>query len=518
MSSSKPNLIKNTLVLSLIGILFQVIGVFFMIRVAQIFGANSKVDAYYYVLGIYFFLIQILQNVLKTILMPIVLSEQKNNSDNILDFYNGLISYSILFLTLISACFCVIILSDALQYIVPKSSSLVFYRQFFLFGLPLLFLNILYGIFSIIYNSYQRFGILEFLLNSRIVFVFIFMILLHRKLDTFSLIIGNLVGQIVVVVSAFYFLNREGILKFKFNFRLTPSLKYLFKFSVIPLIAGLFNASQPLVSNYYLANYSSEGAITLLAYLQKISSIPTLLFTAGFMTVFLSHISKLEVYSDIIEIRKSVTSSLSSLNTIVLPLILYLYIIREELFSLFFQNSKLTFGDLQIMKSSLLFFLISFYFLQIYSLLFRILIAKKLLRNVLFINILSSIIHLVLTIVLVKHFSFDLLGIIISMLSSNVAIVLFSFLYIHYRFHIFHFRYLLMNFFKTTFSLILTFFVMNYLYARMFYSYDKSVIFNLFLFSFLFFTLNYLLQIIAKNKDILALNSRFLQFVKSVNN
>ncbi len=486
-----------------------------MIKVAQIFGADSKIDAYYYVLGIYLFLILILQNVLKTVLMPILIDEQKNNSKNIIEFYNGLLSYSFLFLLVITLISIFIIQSDLFVYLLPINSPLLLYRQFFLLGLPLVFLNIIYSIFSLIYNSYQKFGVLEFLLNLRIPIAFIILIVLHKKLDTISLMIGNLVGQLIVVASAFYFLSSKNILNFKFNFQLSNSLKYVFKFSVIPLLAGVFNAMQPLISNFFLANYSSQGSITMLSYIQKISSIPTILFTSSFMTVFLSHISKLELDNNKVEIKKSITKSISSIGTLVLPVILYLFIIRQDLVNFFFKDSKLTAENLHVITSGLLLFLVSFYFSQIYSLLFRIFIAKKLLNMVLLINFISFFIHLLLTVLFVKIFKMDLLGTIISILSSNVLIVLISFVYINLKFNVLDLNYLYFNFIKTFISLVITFLIMTPLYSFISSIFIHFLIINLILFSILFFIFNFFIQYIVRNQDVLTFRDKIFSLINN---
>lgn len=510
-------MIKNTLILSIIGIIFQVVGVFYMIDVAKIFGANGKVDAYYYVLGVYFFFTLIFQNVLKSILMPVLMYERKNNINNITSFYNGLLSYSIVILTLVTFLIIFISQSDLVFYILPKNSSIETYRQFFILSAPVLFLSVIYSIFSSIYNSIQKFGLLDIFLNLRIIISYIFLIILYHKYDEYSLIIGNLIGLFMSVILTFFYLQKIKLIKFKFEFKTNLSLRKIFMSSPIPLIASIFTAFQPMVSNYFLGTYSSQGSLTILSNLQKIASIPTIIFTSGFLTVFLTQISKIEVEKNNFELKKTVSKSISAVSTFVLPTILLLYIIRNELIQVLFKNSKLTEEHLEIMSNGMTIFLFSFYFLQIYSLLFRIYVVKKLLFKILFLNVLSFICHYILTFVFVKVYNFDVIGTIGSMLLSNAFTTLYSFYYLHKKFRIFEINHLLRNMFKTLLTGFIIFILSDNAYHQLAYKYSNKFMLFTISYSILFVIAFFFFTILFKNDDILYLKNKVHIILKKYN-
>jgi putative peptidoglycan lipid II flippase len=484
--------LKSTLILSLIGILFQFVGVFFMIEVARIFGANSDVDAYYYVLGFYFFVILVFQNVLKITLMPILIYERENNKESILTFNNVLLSYAFLFITVITLLIVFISQTSLISYLIPQNSSIELYRQLFLFSAPILLLHIIYSILSLIYNSTQKFGFLEFILNLRIVFAYIILLIFYSKFGTFTLIIGNVIGQFMVVMVALFYLQKIKLIKFKFEFKYNQALINISRLSLISLFAGLFNAAQPIISNYFLGNFSPGGSLTILSNLQKVASIPSILFTSSFMTVFLSHISRLEVESNFEKIRNTVTKSLSAISTVILPVILIMFITKDEIMFILFNNTKLTVENLETMSFGLVIFLISFYFIQIYSLLFRIFIAKKLLRIILFFNFISFIVHFFLTFLFVNVLNLNVIGTVCAMCFSNLFIAVFSFAYLNYKFKFFNLGYIVKNYFKTTLSLLIIFLLTKGLYNQfltIFYDNNLIVVITFSIFIFLLYVI-----------------------------
>jgi peptidoglycan biosynthesis protein MviN/MurJ (putative lipid II flippase) len=510
---STNSFLKSTVILSVIGILFQLVGVFFMIEVARLFGANPEVDAYYYVLGFYFFVILVFQNVLKITLMPILIDERLNNKESILAFNNVLLSYTFLFITVITLIIVFISQTSLLSYLIPQDSSIELYRQLFLFGSPILLLNIIYSILSLIYNSTQKFGFLEFILNLRIVFAYIILLIFYQKFGTFTLIIGNLIGQFMVVVVALFYLQKIKLINFKFDFKYNQVLINISKLSLLSLFAGVFNAAQPIISNYFLGNFSPGGSITILSNLQKVASIPGILFTSSFMTVFLSYISRLEVESNFEKIRDGVTRSLSVISTVILPVILIMFITKDEVMFILFKNTKLTAVNLEKMSFGLVILLMSFYFLQIYSLLFRILVARKLLREILFFNFISFIVHFFLIFLFVNVLNLDVIGTVCAMCLSNLFIAVFSFAYLYIKFKVFNLSYISKNYFKTTLSLLITFFLAKALYNQFPIIIYDNILFGVITFSIFIFFLYVLFLRILRQDDLLYIKNILLSKV-----
>jgi peptidoglycan biosynthesis protein MviN/MurJ (putative lipid II flippase) len=490
-----------------IGVLFQLIGLLFMILVAKKFGANAKIDAYYYIIAIHFFLITVIQNVFKIILLPILIFEKNNNPQQIDLLFNNLIIVSSIFslsLTLLVIGFANL---EIFKSFFPSNLSIEYYRSILYLSSPLIFLNVLSSILSNMYNSYQKFGILEALFNSRIFISFLFFYLFSDYLQINSLILGNVIGQFIVLFISIYYLKSIKILNFKFEFRFHKSLIGISKVSIIPLISTVLVAFQPLVINYFLTKTNVLGSISLFNYSQKIASIPTIIFSAGMLTVFVSHVSNLEVKGYAAEIKNTTTKSVSFLITLILPLIIFISFARFEIVSILFNKSNLTSGQLLEISNTTVLLLLSLGFLQIHSILSRIFIVKQNTRILFFLSIGSFIIQVSSIYVFVIILNFLTYGVSFSLITTNAIILSLSIWYNIAKYNSIEINYIFKNFIKTIpaiFILLIIYFFGNNI-SNIIQNVFVTLFFKLFIIVFIYFSSLFYF----KHSDILLLFSYF---------
>lgn len=425
-----------------------------MVLVAKKFGADSKVDAYYYIIAVHFFLIAIIQNVFKIVLLPILIYEKEKNPDELNLLFNNLIIISIILSLLVTFVLIVFINLDFSRFFFPNELNFEYYKYLVYLSSPLIVLNILSSIVSNIYNSFQKFWFLEIVFNSRVLISLIVFYFLSDKIDVLSLILGNVLGQFIVLSIALYHLVANDIIKIKFELRLHRAMKSISKLTYLPFLSTILVAFQPLVNNYFLVEAHIEGNVSLFNYAQKIASIPTLIFSAGMLTVFVSHVSKLEVENKIEEVRNTITKNISFLVTVLIPSILFLFLIRFRLINLVFSGAKFSSSQVLIISNTLVILLVSFFFLQIHSLISRVFIVKQNTNFLVLISVIAFFVQLGSIYLLLYNFKFEIYGISIALIVTNFVVCVSSFLVANLKYNAINSKYVLLNLFK---SLLVTF-------------------------------------------------------------
>ncbi len=457
--STIVKILKQSSLLTLIGVFFQLIGLIFMVLVAKKFGADSKVDAYYYVIALHFFLIAIIQNVFKIVLLPVLIYEKEKNPHELNLLFNNLIFISIALSLLVTFFLIIFVNLDFSRFFFPKDLDFEYYKYLVYLSSPLIVLNILSSIISNIYNSFQKFWFLEIVFNSRVLISFLIFYFFSDKIDILSLILGNVLGQFIVLLFAIYHLVARDIVNIKFDLQLHSSIKSISKLTYLPFLATILGAFQPLVNNYFLVEAHIVGNVSLFNYAQKIASIPTLIFSAGMLTVFVSHVSKLEVENKTEEVRNIITKNISFLVTLLIPSILFLFLIRFKLINLIFSGAKFSSSQVLIISNTLVILFVSFFFLQIHSLISRIFIVKQNTNFLVFISIIAFFVYLVSIYVLLFIFKFENYGISFALIVTNFVVCISSFFVANFKYDSINTKYVFLNLVKSLFVTIPMYFL-----------------------------------------------------------
>lgn len=515
LKSKKSQILNQTILTSGINVLFQVIGLYYLKKIIDIFGATTELDAYYYTMSFYLILIAVFQNYFKIILTPALVKELESNRANVVNFQNKILSVStvvLLFLTLLIVLFSQ---TDYLYILLPQNSNISLYQKLFLYSSPILYLTIILGIFSSIFNSKLKFGLIEFISGTKIIIALIILILLHTKFSYVVLILGNVISLVVVNIIVFIYLHKKEFINFKFDLKIDKSLLMLLKTSSLPLISGIISSLQPIVSNYLLLSNSSKGSLTLFNIIQKFGSIPSLVFTSGFLTVFISHISKFEAENDYEKVKSSITQAISNILTINLPLIILFYLVKNDFLLFLLGDTKLNNNQIDEISVNMLWVLISLLFLQIYSVLWRVLVIKNEYKLILNLSLFNFFFSFIFFYILTKYFNYEIFGIVLSTFFVNASVLVYTIIYINKKYFYLDYKYLLLNFYKTFLSALITYIVYNctLIYIEfLFSSYVKIV--SLFVSVFIFCITYISIQYALKQKDIIYFVNIFFQKFK----
>lgn len=497
-------ILKQSSALTIIGVIFQIFGLLFMLLVAKKFGANAQIDGYYYIIAFHFFIITIIQNVFKIVLLPILITERTINPDQINLLFNNLFFLISSFAVILSIILIVLASSGMLQFFFPKSLDYDYYKDLFILSSPLILLNVSSSILINIYNSFQKFWILELINNSKflinLVFFYFFFDLLHIN----SLVLGNILGQLFILGFFIFYLSKTGIVSFKFNLKIHDSLGKITRLSFIPFLSTIIVAFQPLIINFFLLNTNISGSISLFNYSQKIASIPTVIFSAGMLTVFVSHISLLEANGNGEGIKNTTSKSVSFLFSFLLPIIAFIYWARYELISFLFKSDVFSKHQLTNISNTTTLLLVSLVFLQIHSLISRIFIAKQNTKLLFILSVIGSLLQILLIYVFVKKIHLIEYGIPVSIVITNFVILLLSIIYSILKYDLLNIKYILRNLLLSTLISISSVFLLSHIDV---YIYNFiNVSFYIILIKFIFIlSFNLFLLYKFKQSDVISL-------------
>ena len=484
-----------------------------MIQVAKKFGADSSIDAYYYVIAFHFFLISIIQNVFKIVLLPILIFEKEKNPSGINLLYNNLLVIGLL-ISLVMTCMLIIFINlDISQDLFPKNLEINFYKNLIYLSAPIVFLNVLSSVVISIYNSYQKFWVLEVVFNSRIMVSFIIFYFFSDNINVLSLVLGNVLGQLIVLLVGLYYIIKKKIVRLNFELKLHSSVRSISKLSFFPLLSTILVAFQPLISNYFLVQTNVIGNVSLFNYSQKIASIPTLIFSTGMLTVFVSHVAKLEVQKHFLEIKNTITKAISFLISLLIPTICFLYLIRIKIIKLIFNETNFSDSQILIISNPLIILLISYLFLQIHSLVSRIFIVKQNTGFLFLISLVAFLIQIIAVFVFIKEFHYSIYGVPFALISTNLFVSIISFSAAYFKYNSIDIRYVLINLLKSIVTSLIVFYLCSKFNNYTIIDNDYFSIIGLF---FLFSFGNAFILYIVKQQDFISLitYTKFLKIKK----
>jgi len=429
-------------------IISQLLGLLLTMFVAKKFGANNNIDIIYYIINISSFIIALFTGIFKTTLIPFIFNEVKKNQNNLSIIQNAFLTYFTIILLLLSVL--MIIFSETNFFFIsfPFLEEATFTKKIFYFSIPFIFFSVLQSLISTYSNINYKFGLAEIVNISKIIIALFVVFYLSNSLFESSIIIGNFVGAFASFFITIIYLKRNKLLNFYVDFRYLILFKRMLSLSIIPLLTSLMISSQIIVTNYLLGVYGTTGSITLLAFSQRFSSIPTLLFSSGFLTVFLTYSSKLEAENKSKELKNTITKSISFLSFLVIPTILYFVLIKEYFIKLLLIYTDFDKSQCNLISHGLIILLISALFLQFYSIVFRIYIIKKE-YNILFLfSIIYFVFHLIFSFFIIQYTSESLIGASIGIFASNFILLIISFFYIYKKHDVIDLNYVLKNFIK----------------------------------------------------------------------
>ncbi|OGC59299.1 hypothetical protein A3A70_02530 [candidate division WWE3 bacterium RIFCSPLOWO2_01_FULL_42_11] len=312
------------------------------ILVARSYGATSTTDAWFIALSIPGLYTAALFGALKAVFVPVFSEAVKKHPED-----EKLILGSAYFLIILSSCLIAILLYFLLPFIISyaagglNSASRVTALDLSREVLPLVVLTSIIGLMDTIYNAHQKFLAPIFTPFIRTATVFIGVYFFRGPLGIHALSYSSVLGEALQLLILAYILKRQNMFV---GIRATihPAIKRMTHLAMPPLASSFVLEFNPLVDKIMIAS-TAVGSITALNIANSWNEIPLLLLgTGGFMSVILSHWSKMKAETSLETVVKSVEESLLMVSYLLIPVLAVFFAFRYPIINFFYANRQFT--------------------------------------------------------------------------------------------------------------------------------------------------------------------------------
>lgn len=384
-------------------VLSKILGLGREMSIAAAFGATRTADAYYVALAIPAVLFAIVGAAITTIFIPIFTEYRKKDEESFTILANSTLN-AILLVVGILAILGMVFTPLLVKLIAPGFSGADFELTVSLTRI-LLPAIILMGInhWSIGFlHSKQHFFAPALIGIPYNIIIITIVFLSAAAYGVYGLAIGTLIAissQFLIQMPA---LKREG-----FEYRRIldwqhPGLKKATTL-IVPVILGTGATQLSGVVDRILASNLTEGSIAALNYASRVNGLPHGLFTIAIITVMYPTLSDYAAEGDLNRFMYTLRKGMKSIAFIVLPTMVGLVILREEIVRLLFER-----GNFTPESTAMTAFALGFYALGLLAMGWKDLLAKaffslKDTKTPMYVGIGVVSLNIVLSIILVRY-------------------------------------------------------------------------------------------------------------------
>ena len=285
--------------------------------IAYFFGAQLKMDIYFYAYNTIVILSTFITNLNASVLIPESMRLRKQESDgNAMAFLN----FFLYLYAAVTILLCLIFLIDPVKTFNMVSGfnkgDIQQQVQILVLSIPLIFLMPVINLLTDIMTSYKYFTIpmIAGIVNG--LFSILFVLLFHKVLDVLSLLAGLLLSYSLNFILLVSLMRKR--LNWNFRFRIFKLGKRIWR-NVLFAQAGNITSSLSSYAPLYLLSSFGSGIITSLNFAQQISSLPTTLITNQFSAVAGIKFNESYASGNFASVNETFRSTASFLIFILLP-------------------------------------------------------------------------------------------------------------------------------------------------------------------------------------------------------
>lgn len=316
---------------------------FISLFIAYFFGAQLKVDIYFYAYNTVIIFSAFITSLNSSVLIPesmrLRTQEKQKDATIFLNFF-------LLLYALITILVCGFFILDPTRFFSAISGfseeALKDQKQIIILAIPLLFLIPATNFLADIMTSYKFFSIPMIIGIVNNVVSILFLIFFHNSLDILSLLIGLLISNTLNLVLLILLMKTK--LKWQFHFQNPHIGKRIWK-NIIFAQAGNITSSLSAYAPLYLLSGLQAGIITSLTFAQQISSLPTHLITNQFSAVAGIKFNDLYSKKDFTAINHTFLSISSFLFFILIPISGIFFLFPNEIASILFERGSFSKGS-----------------------------------------------------------------------------------------------------------------------------------------------------------------------------
>lgn len=345
--TSRQQLIRPTILITLLSILAFGTSFLLQIILAARFGAQQSMDAYLVAITIPDLLNAVLLGSLNIALIPMFIESKLHdgveNAWHLVSSFINLFLITLIFIALIGMFAAPVYLHWLAPGFEPNGEAFHTSKRLVYLLFPSVIFNGLAGLLSSIYKAEHRFiwPALTPVLNS-IIMVGVVLVL-SPSLGITSVALGLLIGSIAQFVFLLPILFSSRRYHPIINWR-QPAFRRTLML-MLPWILGALIYKSNLIIDRFLASQLPEGSISYLGYAYKLTTISVTILTIGISTTFFPTMSRFESKGDIKGLRETISLGLRMIMLMVMPVMIIVLVLNVPVIELLFERGAFTHDD-----------------------------------------------------------------------------------------------------------------------------------------------------------------------------
>ncbi|WP_411678906.1 murein biosynthesis integral membrane protein MurJ [Clostridium thailandense] len=402
---SDKKLIKSSVIVMVFIILGKVLALIRDALIAAKFGATYVTDIYNFALGIVYLLTTISYG-LTTTFIPLHTEHLQKSTKKVRDkFVNNVINMSSIFTILLSIV--LIIFAKYIIYVFAHG----FWNDPKVFSISVEITRIM--IISLIFISLQSVitGVLQahkefyepaaMAAISNIVYI-VYLVFLTNKYGIKGFAIATVVGffmQFAINIPKYIKLGYryKGNIDFK-----EKEIHYMFKL-MIPVIISTSVVQLNVFVNRSFATNIFFGAVTVLDYANKVSTLAYEVFAIGIGMIVYPTLSELAAKKDVVQYKKALGKAINTILLIMVPASIAIAILREPLITIIFKRGAFDNQAAKLTASALLFYCPSMIAYGVRDILNKAFYSIKDTKTPMINSFIGIIMNIIINIVIIKY-------------------------------------------------------------------------------------------------------------------
>lgn len=361
-NKEKNNMIKQTVLLSLISAFVAVLSFGKETVIAYYFGTSSSVDAYTVAAELPIVLFSIISVALSSVVIPMYLRIKESEGESSASEYVSKLIIVLMGLSVGSLILFEMLGDSVMKILAPGLQSDVsqLTTRLFRLILPATMLTLLVNVNNGISNGNKSFllpALTPVFLNLQIIALTIF---LSKQTGIYAVVIGTLLGVIIeviyssIIVKKFFHFSRIN------NFwdkRVAATLKL-----AVPTLVGTGMEEINKIVDRFFSSMLQTGSISVLYYGAKLSSGIYSLIIVSISTVSFSEIANVSAKNDKKKLGEVFSFSCRIILLIMIPIIIGGIVLKEEIITLIYKRGVFTIQDVKLVAPVFAIYLLSLFF------------------------------------------------------------------------------------------------------------------------------------------------------------
>lgn len=388
--------------LTITNIISKILGFGKDILISNYYGSSAKTDALFMAMSIPMTILGIFTSSSDSAIIPqyneIKLKGGRRKADN---FFSTIITY-IIFFGVITSLLILIFPNIFINIFAPgfsidqKTIAEKLLRFYSFFGV----FHILYSFFNAYNSSYGKIRLRAILSITTNLIIILGLMISHDKSMyglSFSLFIAYFFHGVLPVILSF-----KNNFRYQLKFSQTKDESKKFINNFIPIMSSAFLVDLSLLVDKVLASKLDGGSISALNYGSKITTIFDSIFVIAIGVAVIPTMSSLFLKNEFENIKYYITKIFKYLLILLLPLVIYLLILSNEIVQLVYMRGEFGYEDTVQVAKVLRAYAPQILFISIQGFLVKVLHSFQETKIPLLINSINIVLNIILSIILSK--------------------------------------------------------------------------------------------------------------------